>query len=257
MLVYLLEQRQADLPADNDWLSAAESDRLRSLRFEKRRGDWRLGRWTAKRAIAACLDWPTYSRVLAKIEIHANASGAPEAFIPNQWATVEISLSHRAGIAICTVAPYGVKLGCDVEMIEQRSDAFVADYFTPQEQSLVSQSTVFERPALVTLLWSAKESALKALHEGLRIDTRSMIVSPDVGAPDMCGWSPLHVCYVDGPSFHGWWRTTERMIYTVVASPRPDCPTLLSEDEGLRQAEPRIALSKRNAFENGSFLNAS
>jgi 4'-phosphopantetheinyl transferase len=206
MRVYLLEQREEDVPAGNDWLSAAENDRFRSLRFAKRRADWRLGRWTAKRAIAACLDWPAYSRVLARIEVHANASGAPEALIPNQPANVEISLSHRAGIAICTVAPFGVKLGCDVEMIEQRSDAFVSDYFTPQEQSLVSQATVFERPALVTLLWSAKESALKALHEGLRIDTRNVIVSPSVGAPDMCGWSPLQV-YAGGPCFHGWWRT--------------------------------------------------
>ena len=52
---------------------------------------------------------------------------------------VTISLSHRSGAAICAVAPAGVDLGCDLEVIEPRSEAFVADYFTVDEQALVAQ----------------------------------------------------------------------------------------------------------------------
>jgi hypothetical protein len=36
------------VPAENDWLSAIEGVCLNSMRFAKRRNDWRLGRWTAK-----------------------------------------------------------------------------------------------------------------------------------------------------------------------------------------------------------------
>ena len=46
------------------WLSAAEIDQMTGLRFPKRRREWRLGRWTAKHAVAACLGW---SGTLAKL----------------------------------------------------------------------------------------------------------------------------------------------------------------------------------------------
>ena len=40
----------ADVPAGDAWLSAAERHVQSGLRIEKRRADWRLGRWTAKQA---------------------------------------------------------------------------------------------------------------------------------------------------------------------------------------------------------------
>ena len=178
MDVYWLELRQADVPDGNDWLSAGELARLDAMRFPKRRADWRLGRWTAKRALSAYLkasgDLPP---PLADMEVRAAASGAPEAFLAAKPAGVIISLSHRNGTALCTITPSAAQLGCDLELIEPRSEAFVADYFTGAEQALVAQSPAADRPQLLALLWSAKESALKALHEGLRLDTRSVTVS--------------------------------------------------------------------------------
>src|SRR5271166_1659982 len=100
MNVHWLEQTEADVPADNDWLSAPEAVRLNAMRIAKRRADWRLGRWTAKRALSVILDLPAYP-LFRKIEIRAAASGAPEAFFDNRPAALTISLSHRAGIAAC------------------------------------------------------------------------------------------------------------------------------------------------------------
>jgi phosphopantetheinyl transferase len=237
MRVYWLEQSENDLPVDNDWLSVSELERLHRFRFAKRRTDWRLGRWTAKRAIATCLSWPSHPRILARIEICATASGAPEAVVPNLPAPFSISLSHSGRAAICAVAPFGVALGCDLELIESRADAFVEEYFTPQERFLISRAVAAERPALVTLLWSAKESALKALHEGLRLDTRSVTVNTNLGAPDLSGWSPLRVLHVDGSTFYGWWRATGCRVYTIVASPMPASPICLGESEGPRLTE--------------------
>ena len=56
MRVFWLEQTEADVPPSNDWLGPAELDRCNAFRFAKRRNDWRLGRWTAKCALAAYLD---------------------------------------------------------------------------------------------------------------------------------------------------------------------------------------------------------
>ncbi len=89
---------------------------------------------------------------------------------------------------MCVVAPAGVSLGCDLEVIEPRSAAFVTDYFTRNEQALVERTSKEERPRLVTLLWSAKESALKALHVGLRLDTNSVeVLSLDALKPEDIG----------------------------------------------------------------------
>jgi 4'-phosphopantetheinyl transferase len=178
MDVYWLEQAEADVPSTNDWLSASEVDRLNGMRFTKRRADWRLGRWTAKRALAVSLNLPAHAQALAEIEIRAAPDGAPEVFFANNPGSVTVSLSHRAGTAVCAVALSGAALGCDLEMIEARTEGFVADYFTTEEQGLVARAFAPDRPQLCTLLWSAKESALKALRAGLRLDTRSVVVSP-------------------------------------------------------------------------------
>jgi len=224
--IYWLEQTEASVAAENDWLSARESAILNGMRFAKRRADWRLGRWTAKHAVASFLDLPADARALAEIEIRPASSGAPEVFIGNCPAAVTVSISHRSGASICAVALLGVDLGCDQEIIEPRSEAFVADYFTEDEQALVTQVSEAERSRLVTLVWSAKESALKALREGLRLDTRSVDVSPGGGTVDLNGWRPLRIC-ADGRSFQGWWQQSHGTVRTFVADPPCGPPVLL------------------------------
>ena len=189
MNVYWLEQTEADVSAEDDWLSANEAARLSRLRFPKRRADWRLGRWTAKRAVSAYLKTPPRPPDLAAIEIRPAPSGAPEVFIANRPADCTVSISHRGGVAACAVGQAGATLGCDLELVEPRSEAFIADYFTPEEQALVAQSDAADRFRLVALLWSAKESALKALRAGLRLDTRSVIVTPGFALVGRTPWS--------------------------------------------------------------------
>jgi 4'-phosphopantetheinyl transferase len=225
--VHWLEQTEADAPADNTWLSVNELARLNGMRLAKRHADWRLGRWTAKRGLAAYLDLPAYPEALAKIELSPKATGAPEVFLANEPAAVTISLSHRDGRAVCAMAPSGVKLGCDLERIEPRSEEFIADYFATEEQTRIAQASGIEQSMLSALLWSAKESALKALQEGLRLDTRSVIVSSIGESFDCNGWSPLQVRCPGDRLFHGWWQHTDNFVRTLVADPPPAAPVIL------------------------------
>ena len=241
MKVYWLEQAVADVPAEDGWLSATEVTRLNTMRFAKRRADWRLGRWTAKRALAAHLKLAAGLQPLAAIEIRPASTGAPEAFLQGNPAAVAISLSHRAGRAICAIAQSGVALGCDLEMIEERSYAFVADYFTAQEQDLIGQVSAGDHYRLVALLGSGKESALKALGEGLRLDTRSVAITPISGLrpperPD--GWRPLEARCGEGQVLHGWWQQEGSLLRTVIATPPPEAPILcdLHHDPHARDA---------------------
>ncbi len=246
-----LEQTEVDVPAGNDWLSAYEVACLGRLRFAKRRADWRLGRWTAKRAIAACLNLTSDSHTLAAIEIRAASSGSPELLLSGRPAPIVVSLSHSAGVAICALASgrataSDTSLGCDVEAVELRSDAFIGDYFTASEQALTQQTPAEKRPLLVTVLWSAKESALKALREGLRLDTRSVEVSlgsafqqqskkcsgSSFPAPPLtlAGiWHPLQVRHESGPAFHGWWCHNDQFVRTIVSRPPARLPIHVSE----------------------------
>jgi 4'-phosphopantetheinyl transferase len=218
MNVFWLEQTESDLPATDDWLSRTEVEFLSAMRFPKRRADWRLGRWTAKRALSVCLgltfDWAT----AATVEILAASSGEPEAFVQGSACPVSISLSHRAGVALCTLAPASVALGCDLEVIEPHSDAFAADYFTAEEQEFIAQVSARDRSLVLSLLWSVKESTLKALHQGLRIDTRSVNVDLPLNQEGSDCWLPLRVCYAGDSNFYGCWSRSGDLIRTIVAA---------------------------------------
>ncbi|HEY1343216.1 MAG TPA: 4'-phosphopantetheinyl transferase superfamily protein [Bryobacteraceae bacterium] len=217
MDVYWLEQSASDVPETDDWLTPYERARLDSLRFPKRRADWRLGRWTAKQVVAVCLELPSP----AAIEIRAAPSGAPQAFVAGDRAQLAISISHRRGVAVCAAAPDAIALGCDLELVEPRSDEFVADYLTVDEQALVARE-----PAVVNVLWSAKESALKALGEGLRLDTRRVAVEIGTTAEGVHGWHPLRVRCPGGETLDGWWDSDGELVRTMVASPAPHPPVL-------------------------------
>jgi 4'-phosphopantetheinyl transferase len=222
------ELTSADLAAEDDWLSASEAIRLSGMRFAKRRTDWRLGRWTAKRAVSLYLNLPVDPRSLARMEIRPAPSGAPEVFLGNEPAPVTISISHREGRAACAVGqavpPAVLLLGCDLEIVEPRSDAFAADYFTAEEQELLAQASPADRLWLLALLWSGKESVLKALRVGLRLDTRCVAVDPFVGqVPGGSDWRPLRAHH-NGQVLSGWWRQTGNLVRTMVAVPAPAAP---------------------------------
>lgn len=232
METHWLEQTAANLPTHDDWLSAEEAVFLSRMRIPKRRADWRLGRWTAKRAAAAYLNLPADPRALREIEVRPATTGAPELFLANRPAAVTISISHRAGIAACAITIGDARLGCDLELIEPRDAGFVADCFTAEEQALIARTQEQDRPRLVTLLWSAKESALKALREGLRVDTRSLAVTlPDHkhAHTGLDPWRSLQVRYTGGEVFRGWWQSTSEIVRTLVGVPDPNAPVLLEE----------------------------
>lgn len=219
-----LEQTIADVPATNAWLAPAEQEKLRSFRIPKRACDWRMGRWTAKRALARRIRIPGDDAALASIEIVPAESGAPLAFFGGEPAAWTISISHSSGRAACATAPGEVPLGCDLERIEPRTGAFLSDYFTEEEQRAISDAAKSDQALLATLFWSAKESALKAVAEGLRADTRSASVTR-VGCPSPWSlWAPLAVRLESGAEFEGWWHADREFVRTVVALPMCSTP---------------------------------
>lgn len=252
-----LQQAGEDVPAADDWLSPSEQAVLARLRFPKRHEEWRLGRWTAKRAVLSSGSWPCgWPKALApelpsasgirhawqRVEVKAALDGAPEVFLDGRQLPVRISITHRAGLAGCLVAPEHIPVGCDLEVVEPREAAFVEDYFTAGERALVTATPPPGRSLVTTIIWSAKESALKALRVGLRADTREV----DVGVPPWPwftrpGWNALVVrSHGRHRPLSGWWRAESGHLVTVVTTHPTPAPVPLLEVSGEPVGSPRV-----------------
>lgn len=226
-------QGEAHLPPTDDWLTEPERGRLAAMPYTKRRQESRLGRWTAKGAVALGLGWEGDPGLLRRITIRNAPDGAPEVLVDGRPGRLRISMTDRAGWAVALTSD-GDEVGCDLELVEPRSPAFVRDYLTPAEQRLVAGSAAPELAA--NLIWSAKESALKVLRTGLRRDTRSVEVRLD--GQGAGGWEPLTVTAVEGRVFSGWWRRFGPFVLTVAAAAERPPPAPLTEPPPLAGAVP-------------------
>ena len=224
-----LSQRLVDVPSGEDWLGAHERAVLETLRVERRRADWRLGRWTAKLALGAWLALPG-----SRVEVLAAPDGVPEAWLDGQRLDVSISLTHRGGRSLAVIADAPAVAGCDLELIEPRSDAFIRDWLAPQEQSAVfALAPGSGRERLANLIWTAKEAAAKVRREGLRVDVRHAIVTLSDTPSASEGWRALHVRWDDGAGLlRGWWRAEPEWVMAVAADPPLGSPRELLGDVG-------------------------
>lgn len=220
-----LTRSLAEVPADDAWLTPSERRVLTGLRFARRRADWRLGRWTAKAAVGHWLEMAP-----ERIEILAAEDGAPEAWLDGAHAPVSVSLSHRGGRALAVVAGEGHSTGCDLELIETRSPAFVREWLSPCEQRRIVDCADGERALVANLIWTAKEAAAKVRREGLRLDVRRAVVNTSgVGGPETDYWKPLRVDWPDTQqATSGWWRVEPGWVMTVAGEPAPAPPAMLT-----------------------------
>jgi len=235
------------LPADWRWLAPAEVARVSGFRFPKRRTEYLLRRLVTKHAIAAVTGRSTELAALVGIDVRNAPSGAPYVLLDDAPADLDFSVSDRAGWAVCVLGgptgpagPGGAggRVGCDLELVEQRSPGFVRDFLTGPEQRFVTgQRADAERNLAANLIWSAKESALKVLRTGLRRDTRSVEVT--VAAPGADGWGELTVLSVDGGRLAGWWRREGRFLLTVAIATAGPPPVALDDPGILATATPR------------------
>lgn len=206
------------VPAEFDWLTSAERARLDGFRFEKRRRDWLSGRWTAKLAL---LEIAGISREeIARFEIASAPDGAPLPKLDGANCDVRLSLSHSNGRAFCAVSSAATLLGCDIELVESRSAGFVETYFTEAESEWVERAEPEFRDLLVTMIWSAKESTLKALRTGLRADTRSVEVTGE-GNGSGEDWNTVRTNASDAGEFSGLWRRDGGFVQSIVARADP------------------------------------
>lgn len=199
------------------FLSPAEQQKLAGMRFPRRRDEWLLGRWTARRLLLACA--PGCAGLEAdQITIENEPGGAPRVLLPGgALLSGCLSISHRAGAAFCAYAPT-LPVGADLEWIEPRSLAFINDYLTPAEAARALALLEPQRAHWANLAWSAKEAALKALRTGLTVDSRAVEVLRDY-PPAEPGWGRLEMrSGLPGlAGLQGFWQQQGGYLLTLAA----------------------------------------
>ena len=194
-----LARGEEQVPAGREWLVEPEAERAASMRFTKRRTEYLLRRYAGKCAVAAAVGLPADPASLGRIGVLNRMTGAPYVEVDGQALGLDISLTDRAGWAVCLVGPDLGAVGVDLEIVEPRSDGFVRDFLTPAEQGVVAECSGPEgHDAAANLIWSAKESALKVLRTGLarrHPDGRGgSLEDPRASAdPERAGWQRLTV----------------------------------------------------------------
>jgi 4'-phosphopantetheinyl transferase len=220
-----LTRSSADVPAGDAWLGPRERAAQAGLTIDRRREDWRLGRWTAKVALAAALPavaGEAGDAGLARLEVLAAEDGAPEPHVDGApMPGVTLSISHRGGRSVAVVGDGPI--GCDLELVEPRSAAFRQDWLAPAERAWAG-----EDPQRANLLWAAKEAAAKVRRAGLRLDVRDAVVrvfgAGSAGGAPQGEWRLFVVQWPDAPDAAGWWRIDDGWVTTIAAVPAPGRP---------------------------------
>ena len=216
MRVNWLSQSLQQVPDDVHWLHPREQEVLEGFKFAKRRNDWLLGRWTAKQCVEAWLISKDSGVPLNELAIIAADDGAPEVFYKDKLLDRIISISHSHGVGLAAICNRTHIMGCDLEKIETRSPLFIEDYFTDKERSFILGNGEEHTSLLANLIWSAKESVVKALRVGLSIDTKLIEIhcSPTTNEGE---WQHFDIRYpkVDH-ALHGKWQLLSGHVVTIV-----------------------------------------
>jgi 4'-phosphopantetheinyl transferase len=217
-----------------DFLSPTEQEKLATLRFEKRRREWLLGRWTAKHLLQAA-DPACAGLHLQAISIENDPSGAPHASLPGSRPLEGcLSISHRENAAVCAYCPDpSVLIGADLERVEPRSLGFINDYLTAAEAAAAHALEGNESDRWVMVCWSVKEAVLKALRIGLRADTRNIELF-SMQPPGANGWGVLDVraSLPGANSLRAWWQPCNHDILTLAALVEPAHSVMIKNLDG-------------------------
>jgi 4'-phosphopantetheinyl transferase len=134
-----------------DLLQAVDRGRAENARSPRAERDWRVSRALLQQARPVALDQPA------------------------------LSLSHSGGHALVGIAPAGWRIGVDLEAIRARDTGRLAQWCCTdaEQQALAHCADEARRSKAFYLLWTLKESFIKAANLDFPADMRSVGLMPD------------------------------------------------------------------------------
>ncbi|MBT3392553.1 MAG: 4'-phosphopantetheinyl transferase superfamily protein [Elusimicrobiaceae bacterium] len=147
-------------------LCAKEQEYFASLKFDKRKKDYLVGRYTAKKLLLE--NFVKNAKLSFKdISILKDEDGKPDLYINGEKSNIMLSISHSGDFASAIASTKLKFLGVDTEKIETRSESWAKQSFYNTEYPTNPQNQTDE---FFTTLWAKKEAVVKALGVGLSVD---------------------------------------------------------------------------------------
>lgn len=145
------------------WLSMEERRCLQSFGSEKRRREFTLGRAAARQLVGQHLD-------LAPSEVPLVV--ADDGAVDVVGRDLHLSIAHSGPHAVATLAPHPV--GVDLEAVVERDHSLIRFLLHPDERDRVMRLFPYDTAPTIVLLWTLKESVLKARRSGFRLSPKKL-----------------------------------------------------------------------------------
>jgi len=142
------------------YLHTQECKYYKNLKFEKRIRSYLIGRFAAKRAIAALIE----ENNLKDIAIEYGIFNQP--LIAFNKKNIQVSITHCDDFGAAIAYPEGHPMGIDIEKINMDHIDVLERNITADEKEKID-SCPFSYETGLTLLWTAKEALSKILKTGL------------------------------------------------------------------------------------------
>ena len=143
------------------FLHANEASYFRSLKYNRRKMSYLLGRYAAKQALMEYSDRTDATQT----EIAGGVFEQP-LIHPGFAEATGIGISHTDHVACALAFPEGHPMGIDVEESSPERDAVMGTQILPSELDLADRSWAAPASRLA-LLWTAKEALSKTLRCGM------------------------------------------------------------------------------------------
>ncbi len=133
------------------------------LKFEKRRKDYSLGRYVAKRSVGLF----SGEKDLSRIEIKNGVFNQPIVKYGNEQ-NLQVSISHCEHMGAAVAFQEDHPMGIDIERISSKTAKIIESQIDEDEKELIRNR---ERTPdfMLILLWTSKESLSKVLKTGLTV----------------------------------------------------------------------------------------
>jgi 4'-phosphopantetheinyl transferase len=229
-MIYWMVDEQNKLAGESPptFLHTNETCEFLEIKNLKRRSQWLHGRWTAKNLLQKyhpdCSSSP-----LSEILIKKSETGAPFAAHPiGRELSGSLSISHKDALAASAlVLESQARIGIDLERIESRMVEYFEAYLTSQELDTLETCRIGDQPLFLTLIWSAKESVLKAI--GSRFQEPKDIeinVLLEEAKTDWAHYEILVSLDKKNPliefNWQGWWKVYKKYILTIALARQTD-----------------------------------
>lgn len=142
-----------------------------TLKFDKRRESYLLGRVTAKKAIGALSAFEDLSKI-------AIVSGIFQFPVVKYSIThnLQVSITHCDGLGIALSYPEVHPLGIDLERTDKSNTDAIKEQLTNDELTL-ALAVPLPQATACTMIWTMKEALSKVLRTGLTMDLKLLEIS--------------------------------------------------------------------------------